>query len=236
MRRERQEKRTCAVCAREFPAREVVPAEAVGGNVASLIAAAAPAWGPEAYVCREDLARFRQQYVHGLLASEKGELSDLEQEVLDSLRDNEIIATNVDEELEARRTLGQVLADKLASFGGSWGFLICFALFLLAWIAVNSFVLLERPVDPYPFILLNLMLSCLAAIQAPVIMMSQNRQEAKDRERSQNDYQVNLKAELEIRRLQEKVDHLLMHQWPRLVEIQEVQVELLSDLGRSGGR
>ena len=95
-----------------------------------------------------------------------------------------------------------------------------------------ALVLLWRPVDPYPFILLNLVLSCLAAIQAPIIMMSQNRQEAKDRVRAQHDYQVNLKAELEIRQLHEKIDHLLSHQWERLVEIQEVQLELLSEIGK----
>jgi len=98
-------------------------------------------------------------------------------------------------------------------------------------VTVNSLVLLLRPIDPYPFILLNLVLSCLASIQAPIIMMSQNRQEAKDRIRSQHDYQVNLKAELEIRHLHEKVDHLLSHQWDRLVEIQNVQLEILSELG-----
>ena len=97
---------------------------------------------------------------------------------------------------------------------------------------MNSLVLLWRPFDPYPFILLNLILSCLAAIQAPVIMMSQNRQEAKDRVRSQHDFQVNLKAELEIRHLNEKVDHLLSHQWERLVQIQEIQLEVLEELGR----
>ena len=92
--------------------------------------------------------------------------------------------------------------------------------------------MVKHPADPYPFILLNLMLSCLAAIQAPVIMMSQNRQEAKDRLRSQNDYQVNLKAELEIRHLHEKLDHLLMHQWDRLAQIQEIQLDLLSEMSK----
>ena len=95
---------------------------------------------------------------------------------------------------------------------------------------MNSLVLLWRPLELYPFIFLNLILSCIAAIQAPIIMMSQNRQEAKDRLRSQHDYQVNLKAELEIRNLHEKVDHLLSHQWERLVQIQELQLELLSEL------
>jgi uncharacterized membrane protein len=126
--------------------------------------------------------------------------------------------------------VGERLADRLAAFGGSWTFLVCFGLFLVIWIGVNSALLVVRPVDPFPYILLNLVLSCLAALQAPVIMMSQNRQEAKDRLRSQHDYQVNLKAELEIRHLHEKMDHLLSHQWERLAQIQEIQLELLSEL------
>ena len=134
-------------------------------------------------------------------------------------------------QFERKWTLGERLADRIAEFGGSWTFLICFGVFMLIWITANSLILFWRPIDPYPFILLNLVLSCLAAIQAPIIMMSQNRQEAKDRLRSQHDYQVNLKAELEIRQLHEKVDHLLVHQWERLVEIQEIQLELLSEIG-----
>ncbi len=101
---------------------------------------------------------------------------------------------------------------------------------LFGWIAINSHVLLSKPFDAYPFILLNLILSCLAAIQAPVIMMSQNRQEARDRLRSQSDYQVNLKAELEIRQLHEKLDHLISRQWDRLMEIQAIQTEIMSEI------
>ena len=148
-----------------------------------------------------------------------------------SLREHELLSTNIEAEFEQKWSFGERLADKIATFGGSWVFLICFGVFLLVWVGMNSLVLLWRPLDPYPFIFLNLLLSCLAAIQAPIIMMSQNRQEAKDRVRSQHDYKVNLKAELEIRHLHEKVDHLLSHQWERLVQIQELQLELLSDLG-----
>ena len=136
-------------------------------------------------------------------------------------------------EFERERSLGERLADRIAAFGGSWSFLTGFGFFVLAWIALNSRALLAPPPDPYPYILLNLLLSCLAALQAPVIMMSQNRQEEKDRVRSKHDYQVNLKAELEIRQLHEKLDHLLSHQWDRLAEIQEVQLELLSELNRA---
>jgi uncharacterized membrane protein len=191
-----------------------------------------PDWSQDKWICRTDLNRYRSQYVHQLLESEKGDLTSLEQEVLHSLREHETLAKDVDTEFEHEWSLGERLADRIAAFGGSWTFLICFGAFLVLWIGVNSFILYARPPDPYPYILLNLILSCIAAIQAPVIMMSQNRQEAKDRLRSQHDYQVNLKAELEIRHLHEKVDHLLSHQWERLAQIQEIQLELLSEISK----
>ena len=167
-----------------------------------------------------------------MLESEKGEFTSLENEVLTSLRNHETLSKNVDSEFEVEWTFGERLADRIATFGGSWIFLILFGLFLLVWISINSFILYAHPPDPYPYILLNLILSCLAAIQAPIIMMSQNRQEAKDRLRSEHDYQVNLKAELEIRHLHEKLDHLLSHQWERLAQIQEIQLELLAEISR----
>ena len=220
----------CAVCGKAFPARQLVPAAAVREALAELIRRDHPDWAPDAAICRADLSRYGAEYVESVLQSERGDLSTLEQEVLQSLRDHETLATNVDVESDKARTFGERLADRIADFGGSWTFLILFALFLGAWIVANSLVLYWRPVDPYPFILLNLVLSCLAAVQAPIIMMSQNRQEARDRLRAEHDYQVNLKAELEIRHLHEKLDHLLSHQWERLVEIQQVQMQLLAAL------
>ena len=223
--------RTCAVCGKNFPERNVVSGEVVRKELADEILKDVPTWSSESYICRPDLARVRGQYVHDLLESERGELTSLEHEVVRSLQEHEILSSNIDAEFEQQWTFGEKLADKIAVFGGSWTFLIVFAVFLLFWVAVNSVVFLWRPVDPYPFIFLNLILSCLAAVQAPVIMMSQNRQEAKDRIRSEHDYQINLKAELEIRHLHEKMDHLLSHQWERLVKIQELQLEVLADLG-----
>lgn len=170
------------------------------------------------------------KYIQSLLESEKGELTTLDHEVLESLQRHETLSSNVDAEFKKDSTIGEKLADGVASFGGSWRFIIIFASILVIWIGLNSILLLKKPFDPYPFILLNLVLSCLAAIQAPVIMMSQNRQEAKDRLRSKQDYRVNLKAELEIRHLHDKIDHLLSHQWERLVEIQQIQIDLLSEL------
>jgi len=234
MKSERRSRNVCSVCGHRFDGGDLVPASVVSDAVAELIRAENAEWSSTAYICRADLARYRARYVHALLESEKGELTELEREVLDSLRQHEILATDIEREFEQKWTLGERVADRVAGFGGSWTFLMLFAAFIVLWIAMNSVVLYWRPADPYPFILLNLLLSCLAAVQAPIIMMSQNRQEAKDRLRSQHDYQINLKAELEIRHLNEKVDHLLSHQWERLVQIQEVQLELLSELERKG--
>jgi uncharacterized membrane protein len=175
--------------------------------------------------------------VQDLLADEKGELSSLERSVIESLARHETLAEDVEARFQKKLSVGERLADQIADFGGSWTFISLFAGFILVWIAINTIVLLVRPFDPYPFILLNLMLSCLAAVQAPIIMMSQNRQETRDRLRSENDYRVNLKAELEIRHLHEKLDHLLQHQWERLMEIQQIQIELMNELtaGRRPG-
>ena len=222
----------CAVCGKSYPARDLVPGGAVRDVIAAEILRDHPDWSSERFICRPDLTRYRTEYVHFLLQSEKGDLSNLEQEVLQSMREHELLTKNVEEEFEQSWSLGERLADRIAAFGGSWAFLISFGGFLALWIGVNSVVLVLHPPDPYPFILLNLLLSCLAAIQAPIIMMSQNRQEAKDRLRSQHDYQVNLKAELEIRQLHDKVDHLLSHQWDRLARIQEIQLDLLSEIGK----
>jgi uncharacterized membrane protein len=149
--------------------------------------------------------------------------------VLEALHKNKLISDDVNETIDETLTYGQRLADKIASFGGSWTFIIFFFCILFSWISLNLYFF-RRPFDPFPFILLNLVLSCLAALQAPVIMMSQNRQEEKDRERSKHDYQVNLKAELEIRMLHEKMDHLILHQQQRLFDIQKIQIEMLSEI------
>ena len=222
----------CAVCKKTFVEDDVVSASLIRDTIYELIQHDYPNWSDENYICRPDLSIYRNKYVHSLLESEKGELTKLDKEVLDSLQKHELISSeDVEQEFEHNWTFGEKLADRIAAFGGSWSFLIIFALFLFVWIVINTIILFIYPVfDPYPFILLNLILSCLAAIQAPIIMMSQNRQEAKDRIRAQHDYQVNLKAELEIRQIHEKLDHLLSKQWERLVQIQEIQVEQLSEI------
>ena len=184
----------------------------------------------KAFICFEDLGNFRKDYVKEVLEDEIGELSALDNEVIQSLEQHEILSADISTQFEKKLTFGERLSDHIAEFGGSWKFLIAFGAVLIGWIVLNALLLLNRGFDPYPFILLNLILSCLAAVQAPIIMMSQNRAEARDRLRAENDYKVNLKAELEIRHLHEKIDHLLRRQYNRLFEIQQIQIELLQEI------
>jgi uncharacterized membrane protein len=224
----------CQICGRAKNRQELVPAAMVRPPLVERIRIAYPSWSQDGFICHDDLNRVRGEYVQTLMEDEKGDLSSLERSVIESLAKHETLALNVDAQFQKKLSLGERLADHIADFGGSWTFISLFGGFILIWIVINTIILLVRPFDPYPFILLNLMLSCLAAVQAPIIMMSQNRQESRDRLRSENDYRVNLKAELEIRQLHEKLDHLLQHQWERLVEIQQIQIELMNEL--TGGR
>ncbi len=198
--------------------------------VSELIRRETGSWDENGWICLDDLQLYQHRYIQLLLETEKGELSRLDHDVLKAMKEQELLSKNPDIDFDAELTFGQRLADRIATFGGSWYFIIIFGLFLFLWMGLNSWLLVARPFDPYPFILLNLVLSSLAAIQAPLIMMSQNRQEARDRARAIHDYQVNLKAELEIRQLHQKIDHLLSRQWERLVEIQEIQMELINDI------
>ncbi len=154
--------------------------ELIHGPVLEVILKKRPEWSSQDVICLSCLDHFRAEYVEDVLESQKGDLSALEDEVIKSLRDQEILSENLNVEFDRHLTFGQRLADRVAEFGGSWTFILAFGSVLVLWIGINSVALLRRPFDPYPYILLNLVLSCLAAIQAPIIMMSQNRQEAKD--------------------------------------------------------
>jgi uncharacterized membrane protein len=219
----------CAVTGRQRPRRELVRLDDLRPALAERIRADHAGLADDALIDRGEVNRYRSLYVEEMLRQEHGEFSELDREVAESIAKQDTIAENVEDDFLEHRTLGQRLSDGLASFGGSWTFLTSFGGFLLVWMAISVAMGEAKSFDPYPFILLNLVLSCLAAIQAPIIMMSQKRQEAKDRLRSRNDYQVNLKAELEIRHLHEKLDHLITRQWQRLAEIQQIQLEMLQD-------
>ena len=220
------------ISGKETPRRQLVSLQQLLPALAERIRSDHPELDADAVISRSELARYRTLYVEELLTAEHGELTDLDRQVAESVATHDTLAENTDMEFEERRTFGERLSDHLASFGGSWTFIIWFLAALIIWIVFNQAAPGQDHFDPYPYILLNLILSCLAALQAPVIMMSQKRQEAKDRLRSQSDYRVNLKAELEIRHLHEKVDHLMSRQWQRLAEIQQMQLEIMQDMSQ----
>ncbi len=219
---------SCHIC-HTTAANQLVPWVTVRPGVSALISVEYPDWADGCYICRKDLARFRRLHVENLLSNERGELTALDHEVIASLTEGQVISRNPSDQPATPATFGERTADHVAEFGGSWTFILSFGAVLVAWITLNAIGLMAQPFDPYPFILLNLVLSCLAALQAPIIMMSQRRQETKDRRRAENDYRVNLKAELEIRQLHEKLDHQLMHQWEKLAALQQIQIDLLEE-------
>ena len=214
---------------KEFPENERVSAKNLRQSLLHFINKTHPNFSKSCFLSIEEMNEYREKYISEFLNKKIGNLTEVEKQVIQSVSKNTMISTEVEED-EKEITFGQKLADKVAEFGGSWGFIIFFMTFLVAWILLNVFWLSHHGFDPYPFILLNLILSCIAAIQAPVIMMSQNRQEEKDRERAKKDYKINLKSELEIRELHEKIDHLIIHYQQDLLEIQKTQIDLLENI------
>ena len=234
MEKEQKERVTCQICGRAKDLDEVWPGELVREGVEKTIRKEFPDWSSHGYICLEDLTRFRGKYVEEVLQEGLGEIATLQNGMLESLKEHELLSRNINVAFEEDLTFWQRLSDKVAAFGGSWGFILGFLLLTVLWFAVNSFAWIYRPFDPYPYIFLNLVFSLMAAVQAPIILMSQNRQDAKDRLRSEYDYRVNLKAELEIRHLNEKMDLLLDRQWRRLMEIQQIQLGVMEELAHKG--
>ncbi|MGE5266264.1 MAG: DUF1003 domain-containing protein [Deltaproteobacteria bacterium] len=220
-----------AVTGRDLPRPELVHLDERRPSLVERIRREHPDLTPDALIARSEVARFRSLYVEEMLRDESDENRELERRAAASLSGREMLSCNIEAQFEKERTLGDVLSDRLASFGVSWTFIVIFPKLLGIWMAYNA-ARAGAAFDPCPFILLNLVLSCLAALQAPIIMMSQKRQEAKDRLRALNDFEVNLKAELEIRHLHEKIDHLISRQWQRLAEIQQLQLEIMQDRRR----
>lgn len=220
----------CDICNKMFTTDNIISGYGIRHEVEKIIKRDYENWSDANNICKQDFDVYRTKYINTIIKEEDGIIEKLQKDVLASINDDDIIAENINASLKETLNLGDKVSDKVASFGGSWRFIIIFFLILTVWIVINSIVLIRKPFDPYPFILMNLILSCLAAIQAPIIMMSQNRQEKKDRIRSENDYKVNLKSEIEIRTLHEKVDHLLLDQWSKMMKIQEVQIEILEEI------
>ena len=216
----------------EFPVSEKISARTIRHSVLDLIQKDNPQFSHDSVLSVSELNYYREKSVTDYLTKEMGELTELEKTVISSVTNKNTLTDKIDGNEKQILTTGQRIADKVASFGGSWTFIISFGIFIFIWISINMLWLVNKGFDPYPFILLNLILSCIAALQAPVIMMSQNRQEEKDRERSKNDYMINLKSELEIRTLHEKVDHFIMDQQIELLELQKVQIDMMNDILR----
>jgi uncharacterized membrane protein len=213
----------------DFPVSEKISGKTIRKSIFDIIQNEYPQFNADQSLASSELNMFREKYIETFLKKQVGELSTSEQTVLESLKNKTTLTDKIDDD-NPERTFGQRIADKVASFGGSWTFIISFGTFLLIWILINVFWLANKAFDPYPFILLNLILSTIAAIQAPVIMMSQNRQEEKDRDRAKKDYMVNLKAEMELRMLHEKIDHLIIDQQQEVLEIHKVQIDLMNDI------
>ncbi len=220
---------TCQICGQAKDLSEVWPGDLVRGGIQETIRKLHPAWDSRGYICLPDLNRFRARYVEDVLEEETGKVSNLRDQMLKSWTEHEFLSKNINLQFEQELTLWERLSDRVAAFGGSWGFILGFGFIIALWIVINSVALLTLPFDPYPYIFLNLILSGLAGFQAPIILMSQNRQDAKDRLRSEHDYRLNLKAEMEIRHLNEKMDLLLTSQWRRLLEIQRIQMEVMEE-------
>ena len=215
---------------KEIPKGEEVKGQDVREGVFDFIQLNFPEFDKDSYITLPELNHYRRQYLTSLILQEKGELAAIDKDVMEAIKNNSILSENIQDEIEGDLSFEQKIADQVAAFGGSWTFIIMFFAFIVIWMLIYIWFLATKPFDPYPFILLNVLLSCLAAIQAPIIMMSQNRQEQKDRQRGEHDYKINLKAELEIKLLSEKIDHLLVHQSKKLLEIQEVQIDYLEEL------
>jgi len=218
------------VSKKAYPITEKISGKAIRQCVLDEIKKDHPDFTDANVISLEEMNQFRNRYIQQSLAKELGNITSTEQQVLDAMKNDQLLTDKLNEDKTDSLSFGQKLADRVATFGGSWRFIIIFGVFLTCWMTLNIVFLASKAFDPYPFILLNLILSCIAALQAPVIMMSQNRQEEKDRERARNDYMINLKAELEIRLLHDKLDHLIVNQQEKLMEIQQIQIDMMNDI------
>jgi len=218
----------CFITGKDFNKTDLVPALKVPENLSNFIRQEHSGFAGSVSISRDALQEYRKKYLQKIIDTETKDFAKTEDAMKNALEAQENLASTLigDQPL----SFPQRMADRVAAFGGSWTFILSFCFVLVIWIVLNSVFLANKGFDPYPFILLNLILSCIAALQAPIIMMSQNRQEAKDRERNEYDYKVNLKAELEIRMLHEKLDHLMIDQMQKIMEFQQLQMDYLEDL------
>jgi uncharacterized membrane protein len=225
-----QETFPCRICGVKEKKEDLVPAERIPASIVDCIIRECPEWSPEGFICQTDLDRFMIQYARDVVDQERAGYASLEGTINGDIRVEDHLPKNDNVEYEKAMTLGERVSDSLAGFAGSWTFILVFAGLLVLWIVLNSYILLARPFDPYPYILLNLVLSIIAAVQAPVIIMSQNRQEVRDRLHAERDFQVSIHTDAEIHRLHKKIDYLMTDQGQKILEIQNIQLELIEEL------
>ena len=223
----------CQICNKKHKFSDSSPAEVIRLAIVKLIKEKNnDSWESDGFICKPCLNDYRSLYIESLFNSEKDELSSVEKSVIENMKQQEIITQDLYKDYNEKISAWDTASDKLARFGGSWKFVLFFIGIIIFWIALNVYLATTNQAwDKYPFIFLNLILSCIAAIQAPIIMMSQNRAEARDQLRAESEYQINLKAEIGIRNLNDKMDHLLFKQWEKMSEIQQVQIEIMKEIG-----
>jgi len=221
----------CCICKKPLVENEGLPTALITNSLLDFCKQNGYQFPENGLICKEDLKNIRSQFLEHLLQEEKGSISKMDEEVIQSIQEHEILTKSLKDKFNKKSSLGDRVAEKISNFGGSWLFICSFLVFIFVWMIINVIGLLDD-FDPYPFILLNLVLSCLAAIQAPIIIMSQNRHQKKDLMRDEVEYEINLKAELEIRQLHKKIDEFTKYQWMRILEIQKMQLDILEEIDK----
>ncbi|PZF72828.1 DUF1003 domain-containing protein [Taibaiella soli] len=222
--------RKCSINGQMYPDTEGVMWNSLRPSLQRFLKKMEVDWNEDSFISYQAFNDVMKKYIASVAAEELKEHKHLEEKVKKQMKTDETLKPLHVVNPDHRRTLGEQLADAIAAFGGSWPFISMFLIFLVIWMFFNSFILKKAAFDPYPYILLNLILSCLAAIQAPIIMMSQNRQEDKDREHAEYDFKVNMKAETEIRLLHDKLDHILSHQHQHMMEMMMIQIDFIEQI------
>ena len=218
---------TCIMCGKSYTALEGFFIKSLGRDLVEAIKERNPQVRPSSFICLNDLQRIRLHKMEQTINSDLDSNRKINDKLEKELNSNTYVIKNTN---EMKVTVGDKLADLIAKYGGSWWFIIGFCIFLFCWMTANTLHIFGIHFDEYPFILLNLFLSCLAAFQSPIIMMSQNRQAERDRYDAENDYRTNMKSEMEIRNLHEKINQLNEVQWPHLLDIQKTEIEVLNEI------
>ncbi len=217
-------KENCQICGKAFDGEHLVHQKSLKTELAQFI-------GKDKMVlCRSCLNHQKIDFALARLEKERGALSDLEKEIAKKAAAHTSISKRLDKQFEKSTTSSQKLADQFAAAIGSWRFILVFIGLLVVWVLLNAVLWLNQGFDPYPFTLLNVILSCVAALQAPIILMAQNRIAIKENIRAQHDYEIDLKSEMELASLHEKIDHLLNTQWQLMIDLQKVQLDILRDI------